>query len=72
MPQVYVMQDFSQYIIIDKLLYKKAKKCKHESYKYQYRGQRKIKRCIKNGIEGYYLESKEKENFTLYQNLNTD
>ena len=52
----YTISGFSQYVIIDKILYKKAKVCKSDACKFQYRTQREIKRCFKNGIEGYYLE----------------
>ena len=56
MTQNYIIQGFTQYLIIDKILYKKAKICIHENYKFQYRNMREIKRCVKNGNEGYYLE----------------
>ena len=69
MPQAYIIQGFTQYVIIDKILYKKAKICKSDACKFQFRKQRKIKRCYKNGIEGYYLEKQHKVKFYPLEKL---
>lgn len=58
MPKTFVIQGFTQYLIIDKILFKLPKVCKHERFKWQYRQKREIKVCIKNRNEGYYLEKK--------------
>ena len=49
---------FENYIIKDKILYKKAHKVKDKLCKFKYISEREIKRTFKNKIEGYYLEGK--------------
>lgn len=54
---------FDNYIIKDKILYKKSCKIKDNLCKFKYLSEREIKRSFKNGKEGYYLVRNEKRKF---------
>jgi hypothetical protein len=63
MPTIYTLTGFNNYIIIDKILYRKPYKTKSKSCQLQYREKREIKRTFKNKIEGYYLERNKETKF---------
>lgn len=69
MPKVYVIKGFTQYLIIDKILYKLPKVCKHQRFKFQYRGKRKIKIALKNNNKGYYLTKQGETKFYTLKSL---
>ena len=63
MAAIYTLIGFNDYIIKDKILYRKARVIKSKSCVFQYRNERKIKISIKNGNNGYYLERNGKTKF---------
>jgi len=63
MAVTYSIIGFKGYVIIDKVLYRKAYVAKSKSCKFQYRAMRMIKRSIKDNVEGYYLVKNNKRKF---------
>jgi len=59
----YVLTGFNNYIIKDKVLYRKSYKVKDKICKFKYISEREIKRTFKNGIEGYFLVKRGKRKF---------
>ena len=55
MPTIYNISGFSQYEIIDRVMYRKAYKVKMVNGNWQYRQRRIIKQTSNNGIQGYML-----------------
>ena len=60
---MYKLIGFSNYIIKDSILYRKAHKVKDKLCKYKYLSEREIKRTVKDGAEGYYLVRHNKRKF---------
>lgn len=56
--QIYIIQGFNDYIIKDKILYRKSHKVEHSRFKFAYFCEREIKITIKDGAEGYFLNGK--------------
>lgn len=54
---------FKNYIIKDKIMYRKAHKVKDKLCKFRYISERKIKIVKENDIEGYYLVRNGKRKF---------
>jgi len=63
MPISYLLTGFNDYVIIDKVLYRKPYTAKSKSCEWQYRKMRKIKRVVKDGTEGYFLVKNKKRKF---------
>ena len=59
----YFISGFNDYVIEDKILYRKAYKIKMSNGNFQYRQKRKIERIFNNGIEGYMLSKNGKRKF---------
>ena len=55
MATIYSLIGFSQYIIKDKILYRKSYKTFSKSCKWQYREERKINIIENKGVKGYKL-----------------
>jgi hypothetical protein len=55
MPVIYSLIGFSQYIIIDKIMYRKPYKIQMKNGNWQFRAQREIERIENNGSLGYKL-----------------
>ena len=55
---IYKLIGFKDYIIKDKIMYRKSFKTKDKLCKWKYIGERKIKISIKNNVKGYYLNKK--------------
>jgi len=60
MPQVFKIKGFTEYEIVDKILYRKGYKTKDRIKKWQYRNKRKINITTNNGIPGYILNRNNK------------
>jgi len=69
MPTTYSIIGFSDYIIENKIMYRKAYVAKSVSCKFQYRDKREIKGCIKDGVEGYYLKKGKTKRFYSLKSL---
>ena len=69
MPQVFKLHGFTQYVIIDKIMYKKAKRVKDERYTYKYLDRLKIKKTLKDNQIGYYLVKNGKRKFYSLKKL---
>ncbi len=52
---IFKLIGFENYIIKDKILYRKEYKIKDKKVKFKYISERKIKRVLKDGIDGYFL-----------------
>ena len=63
MPVIYKLIGFNDYIIKDKILYRKSYQTKSKTYQWQFRTEREIKRVFNNGIEGYILTRDGKRKF---------
>ena len=66
---IYKLIGFENYIIRDKIMYRKAFKTKDKLCKWKYIGEREIKISCKNGIEGYYLVKNKKTRFYPFKKL---
>jgi len=55
MPVNYLISGFSQYVIIDKIMYRNAYKIQMINGNWQYRQKRIVKKTLNNGILGYIL-----------------
>jgi hypothetical protein len=60
---IYKLIGFENYIIKDKIMYRKAHKIKDKLCKFKYISEREIKRSKKNNVEGYYLVKNRKSKF---------
>ena len=60
---IYKLIGFENYIIKDKIMYRKAFKTKDKLCKFKYIAEREIKVSIKNNVKGYYLVRNNKTNF---------
>lgn len=60
---IFKLIGFENYIIKDKIMYRKAYKTKDKLCKFKYIEEREIKRSFKNGVEGYYLIYNRKRKF---------
>jgi hypothetical protein len=69
MQLTYRLIGFNDYIIKDKILYKKSYICKSKLCELQFRKERKIKRIFNNGIEGYILTRNGKRKFYSLKRL---
>lgn len=61
--RIFKLIGFNNYIIKDKIVYRKAHRVKDELYKFKYIGEREIKISVKNNVKGYYLVYKRKRKF---------
>ena len=69
MPVKYTIIGFSNYIIIDKVLYRETYKTKSKSCVWQYRNKREIKRTFNKGVEGYVLVKNKTRKFYSLKKL---
>lgn len=60
MCETYVIKGFTEYEIVDKVLYRKEYRTESVSCKFQYRAKRKIGKTLNNKIEGYILVKNKK------------
>lgn len=65
----YIIIGFPNYTIKDKILYRKSFVIKTKDCNYQYRDERKIKRTVKDGSEGYFLVKNNKRKFYSLKKL---
>jgi hypothetical protein len=61
--KVFKLIGFENYIIKDKILYKKSSVKKDKLCKFKYIEEREIKRTFKDTVEGYYLVKNNKSKF---------
>ena len=61
--RIFALIGFNNYIIKDKIMYRKAHKVKDRLCKFKYIGEREIKISIKNNVKGYYLIYNRKRKF---------
>jgi len=60
----FIISGFKNYIIINKIMYRKPYKVRlNDKRKWQYRNKREIKKVYNNGIEGYMLVKNKKRKF---------
>ena len=72
MPITYTISGFRNYIIIDKIMYRKAYKVKlKDARKWQYRNKREIKQVDNNGTLGYILVKNKVRKFYSLKFLRT-
>lgn len=69
MAVMYKIKGFSEYEIIDKILYRKAFCTKSKSCNYQFRTKRKINISRNNGIDGFILVKNKKRKWYSLTNL---
>lgn len=69
MELIYSISGFSNYLIRNKILYRKSYKVRMRNNNWQYRAERKINRVKNNGIEGYILYKDNKRKFYSLERL---
>lgn len=66
---IYKLIGFENYIIKNKIMYRKAYKTKDKLCKFKYIQERKINRTFKNDVEGYFLVRNNKRKFFSLNSL---